>query len=179
MFHSAIRSARASSSVEKYSFRYVAAPPRRAVRSSLPEPWPITSCIAVSMSSASSPYFVARAISSGDAPNSSIDAIPPPPKRVAAAEQQEVLCAVLLVDFVLVRQVVADRRDVEVAGLDEHFDRLDDRRLERLLLVLRVPRRLLLEVGGVLRELHHRVGHGLSVIVTKLCDVPLAPRASR
>src|SRR5262249_61677367 len=80
---------------------------------------------------------------------------------VAAPEGQEVLRAVALADFVLVRQVVADRGDVEVAGLDEDLDRLDDRRVERLLLVLRIPRRLLLEVARVPGERGHRGRHRL------------------
>ena len=66
-----MRSARASSSVEKYSFKYACAPPlRRAL--SFPEPCPITSCIAVSRSSASPPYRRARCTSPADEANSSI-----------------------------------------------------------------------------------------------------------
>ena len=46
MFHSAIRSARASSRVEKYSFRCASAPPC-SFGLSLPDPCPIISCSAV------------------------------------------------------------------------------------------------------------------------------------
>ena len=89
----------------------------------------MTSCIAVSRSSASSPYFLLR----GDLFRRRGELVERRARgaaeRVAAAEQQEVLRAVLLVDLVFVRQVVADRVDVEVAGLDQHLDRFDDRRL--------------------------------------------------
>ena len=128
---------------------------------SLPEPWPITSCIAVSMSSASSPCVFARCGFFGRRRELVDRAAGRRAERVAAAEQQKVLGAVLRVNLLLVRQVDADRVDVEVAGLDQHLDGLDDRRREVALLVLRVPRRLLLEVGGVLREVDHHGGHRL------------------
>ena len=147
MFQSPIRSARASSSVEKYSFRYGSAPPwRRSLKLAgavadhlVHRGQQVLGLLAVLRAALRSPPATRRTPSSGLAGAGGAE-------RVAAAEEQEVLRAVLLVNLVLVRQVVADRRDVEVAGLDQHFDRLHDRRLERLPLVRRGPRRRVLEV---------------------------------
>ena len=80
---------------------------------------------------------------------------------VAASEQQEILRAEFFADLVFVGEVVADRVHVKVAGFNQYLDRLHDRRLKRLFLVLRVPRGLLLEVGGVLSQLDHGVGDRL------------------
>ncbi len=79
---------------------------------------------------------------------------------MTAPQEQEVLRPVPLVNLVLVGEVVADRRDVEVSRLDQHFDRLHDRRLERLPFVGRRPWRRVFEVRRVLRELDHGLGDG-------------------
>src|SRR5262245_21349867 len=76
---------------------------------------------------------------------------------VAAPGKEEVLRSILFADFVLVRQVHADRRDMEVAGFDQDLYGFNNRGLEGLLAVLRIPGRGLLEERRVLRELRHRV----------------------
>ena len=148
---------------------------------SLPEPWPITSCSAVIRSEASSPYFLQMAISSGEAANSS--SAPNPvasAQRARAAREQEALAAVLLADFVFVGQVVADRVDVKIAGLDHRFHGLGQRRLHALLLVLRQPTARGLRNTARWPPASPSDWFSFwSVMVTKLCDVPLAARASR
>ena len=125
--------------------------------------------------------FCPATASSGDAANSSIG--PKPAASVKARElpvEQETLAAVLLVDFIFVGQVVANGGHMEIAGLDNRLDGLGHGRRDALLLVLRVPRRTVLEilrVGGDLR--HGALTAFASVIETKLCELPLAPRASR
>ena len=82
---------------------------------SLPEPCPMTSCIAVSRSSASSPYFLLRSAISGVAANSSAAVWPDSfVEGASAAGEEEILGAVLFVNFVLVGQVVADGVDVQI-----------------------------------------------------------------
>ena len=71
--------------------------------------------------------------------------------------EEEVLRAVLLVNLVLVRKVVADRVDVEVAGLGQRLDGHRDGRADALLLVLVLPGRAVLEVLSVVRDLRHQL----------------------
>ena len=69
--------------------------------------------------------LAARAISSGDAANSSI--MPNPAAsvmRVRTADKQETLRSVFRMDLVFVRQIVADRGDVKIAGFDRGLHRL-------------------------------------------------------
>ena len=80
---------------------------------------------------------------------------------MTAAEQEEILRPELLANLVFVRQVVADGRHVEVTRFHQHFDRLHDGWLKRLLLVPGVPRGLLFEIGGVLRQLLHGIADRL------------------
>ena len=82
-------------------------------------------------------------------------------ERVAAAEEQEVLGAVLLVNLLLVRQVVADRVTWKSPVSISTSTALTTGGVKSRFLYLRVPRRLVLEVGGVLRQVHHHVGHRL------------------
>ena len=90
----------------------------------------MTSCIAVSRSSASSPYFFARAISSGDA-RELVE------RLVAGARSSAWLLprnrkflvpyfSWISFSFGRLSPIVVD---VEVAGLDQDLDRLDHRRL--------------------------------------------------
>ena len=80
-----------------------------------------------------------------------------PRRRVArTAGEEEALAAVLFADFVFVGQVIAHRAHVEIAGLDDGFDGLGQRRFHALLLVLRQPGRVVFEILGVLRQLDHQ-----------------------
>ena len=77
-----------------------------------------------------------------------------------AAEEQKTLAAVFFVNLVFVREIVADGGHMKIAGLDQGFHRLGDRRLHALLAVLREPRRVILEVLRVVRDFAHQGVHG-------------------
>ena len=79
-------------------------------------------------------------------------------QRAAAPGKKKVLRAVLFVNLVFVRQVIANGGDVEITGFNQRLDRFDHGRLECGFFVLVVPRSFLLEVFGVLGELNHRIG---------------------
>ena len=68
---------------------------------------------------------------------------------------REALAAVFLVDLVFVGQIVPDRGDMKITGLDDRLHRLRQRRLHALLLIIRLPRRSIFKVLRVVRYLHH------------------------
>ena len=87
---------------------------------------------------------------SGVAPNSRIGLCwTASSKARLAAVKKIVLAAVLLANFVLVRQIVANGVHMEVAGFDQRLHGLHRRRRELRLLVLLSPGSMLLEVSGV------------------------------
>ena len=126
---------------------------------SLPEPCPMISCRAVIRSEASSPYFLAnRDLLGGGGELFQCAESAGLPQRPRAARKKEALAAVLFADFVFVGQVVAHRADVEIAGLDHGLHRLGQRRLHSLLLVLRQPGSVVLEILGIGRPASPSVG---------------------
>ena len=73
-----------------------------------------------------------------------------------AGRKNEILRSILLVNFILVRQIVANRAHAEVARLDQRLYRLHRSRLKRCPPVLVQPRRLRLKICRILRQLGNR-----------------------
>src|SRR5215813_7461176 len=81
-------------------------------------------------------------------------------KCMTAADEKEVLGSVLLVDLILVRQVIADSRDMKIPRFDQNLDRFDHRWLKRLPFVFGIPWGFLLKIGGLLRKFCHGIRYG-------------------
>src|SRR5947209_5821287 len=95
-------------------------------------------------------------------------------QRAAAARKKEALGAILLMDFILIRQIVAYGTHVEVAGLNHCLYGLGHRRLYALLAVLRVPWSVVFKILGIRGQLLHQrvhplVGHTDKALRTSFC----------
>ena len=163
MFQSPMRSARASSSVEKYSFRYGSAPPcsrSSACRNRGRSPRASRSAGLRPLRRISSPrsIFLGRG---AELRRATVRRRPRRARDCCPRNRKFLVPYFSWISFSFGR-LSPIVRDVEVAGLDQHFDRLDHRRLERRASCTGRPTApCSSKYGGVLRELDHRVGHRL------------------